>query len=269
LKGTVVVACSQMRPEFGATEQNLNRISRITEETKADLIVFPELATSGYEFRDRSELGELALDLIDGAEMDRLKSLARDADTHIVAGLPERFGDKLFNSAVLVEPSGRTTVYRKLQLFDREKQLFDPGEEEPPVVDTSVGRLGLMICFDWIFPEVARLLALGGAQVICHPSNLVLDYCQRAMFARSVENGVFTVTCNRVGSESRLDRTMTFTGASQILSNRGQTLAQASTDREEIITARINPTDADDKMITATNHVLDDRRQEFYIRLTV
>ena len=267
MKERVQVACGQMQPEFGETTANLERIGRMVEGAGADIMIFPELVTSGYEFRDRRELRKLAIDLGGGEEISRLKSLAGDTGTHIVLGLPERSGRMLFNSAVLIEPSGRVTVYRKLHLFDREKKLFDPGESEPPVVETPVGRLGLMVCFDWIFPEVARLLALKGAQVILHPSNLVLQYCQRAMFARSVENGVFTVTCNRVGSESRTGRTLTFTGASQILSPRGQILAQAGNAGEEIISAEINPTDADDKMITATNHILKDRRTEFYPKL--
>ena len=124
-----------------------------------------------------------------------------------------------------------------------------------------------MICFDWIFPEAARLLSLGGAQIICHPSNLVLSFCQRAMFARSVENGVFTMTCNRIGTESRTDRELAFTGGSQILGNRGEMLAQAGADTEETISADIKPALADEKMITLNNHLHNDRRVELYGKL--
>ena len=108
------------------------------------------------------------------------------------------------------------------------------------------------------------MLALLGAQIICHPANLVLDYCQRAMFARAVENGVFILTCNRIGAEARTGRELSFTGCSQILSNRGGLLAKADSDSEENISAEITPVAADDKMITETNHLINDRRTEFY-----
>lgn len=200
-------------------------------------------------------------------DKDILKPLlnaARENDTHIVFGFPELTSQNIFNSAALIEPSGEIFVYRKLHLFDREKELFTPGDKPPFVVDTAIGKIGLMICFDWVFPEVSRSLALKGAQVICHPSNLVLSYCQRAMFARSVENGVFTITCNRIGSEERTGRKLIYTGQSQILSNRGVMLVQASLDQEEIICADINPSDADNKMLTKHNSVIIDRRPEFY-----
>lgn len=251
-------------PVFGDTKTNLNTLEKMVHEANADLIVFPELCTSGYEMRDRSEVASLAIDIDSSLEIEHLKSLANETDTHIVLGFPEIAGEKLFNSSALIEPDGRFTKYRKLHLFDREKNLFNPGDAPAPVIETAIGKIGLMICFDWIFPEVARCLALGGAQIICHPSNLVLTFCQRAMFARSVENGVFTMTCNRIGSETQTDRTLTFTGGSQILSNRGVTLAQASVDQAEIIRTEIEPELADNKMITASNDRLKDRRVEYY-----
>ena len=267
MKAVVRVSCGQFLPTFGDTRANLSTVEKMVREADADLIVFPELCTSGYEMKDRHEVLALALDIDSGKEIAHLKSLASQTATHIALGFPEIAGERLFNSSALIEPNGRVTSYRKLHLFDREKNLFDPGDAAPPVVETEIGKVGMMICFDWIFPETARILALGGVHVICHPSNLVLAYCQRAMFARSVENGVFTMTCNRIGSETRTDRTLTFTGGSQILSHRGAMLAQASTDREEIISAEIEPKLADNKMITALNDLLGDRRVVFYERL--
>lgn len=258
------VACGQFEPVFGDLNANLLKIQQMVEEADADLIVFPELCTCGYELKDRHEAEAVALDLDNGNEIEWLRNVSNHSGTHIVLGLPERSKNKIYNGCVLIEPSGRITRYHKLHLFDREKNLFDPGEAVPSVVDTAIGRIGMMICFDWIFPEVARVLALAGVQIICHPSNLVLSFCQKAMFARSVENGVFTMTCNRIGSEKRTDRTLTFTGASQILSHRGVTLAQAATDKEEVISTEIKPVEADNKMITELNDRLKDRRRIFY-----
>jgi predicted amidohydrolase len=121
-----------------------------------------------------------------------------------------------------------------------------------------------MICFDWIFPEAARSLALLGADLIAHPSNLVLPYCHAAMVTRALENGVFTATANRVGTESRAGRSLTFTGGSRIIDPRGRVLAEAGTATEETLVVDLDPAAARDKMITDHNHRLADRRPGLY-----
>lgn len=263
-KDTIIAACAQVKPKFGDTEGNLHKIIKMTQQTEADLILFPELVTSGYQFRSREELSGLSLDLETGSEFARLKELSGDLHRFIAIGFPERTSGKIFNSIALIEPSGKVRTYRKIHLFYKEKDVFDPGDRPPQVIDTEIGRLGMMICFDWLFPEVARVLALQGAQILVHTANLVLQYCQKAMFARSTENGIFSMTCNRIGSEARTEETLTFTGSSQILGNRGAMLAQAVSDEEQVITAEIRPSDADNKMMTIKNHLLNDRRTEFY-----
>jgi predicted amidohydrolase len=122
----------------------------------------------------------------------------------------------------------------------------------------------MMICFDWAFPEVARTLALEGADLIAHPSNLVLDLCQRAMFARCVENRVFAVTANRHGEERRPEGRLRFTGRSQVVGPDGSLLRRAPTRRDELFLGEIDPKRARDKKITPGNDVLRDRRPGFY-----
>jgi len=124
-----------------------------------------------------------------------------------------------------------------------------------------------MICFDWIFPEAARVLALKGAEVICHPANLVLPWCQRAMVTRSIENRVFIVTANRIGGEKREGRELKFTGGSQITSPVGELLCQASEEGEEVGVVDIDPSIAKDKAITEENDLFSDRRPELYQQL--
>ena len=128
----------------------------------------------------------------------------------------------------------------------------------------KVWRVGMMVCFDWIFPETARTLALAGADVIAHPSNLVLTYCQQSMLTRSLENGVFSITCNRFGADTRPHGTLRFTGRSQIVGPRGELIARATAQRETLTIHSIDLAKARDKAITPSNHLLRDRRPEHY-----
>ena len=254
----------QTSPVFGALESNREQIEKRIEGHRADLWVLPELALTGYEFLDTAELRKFAEDIPGGKSTVWLQSLAAKTGTAFVMGLPEISGGRLYNSAVIVNSDGYVGRYRKLHLFDREKELFEPGDEWLKVFDVGGVKLGVMICFDWIFPETARTLALRGAQIICHSANLVLPYSQKAMFARSVENGVFTITANRVGTENRSGEKMIFTGGSQILSPQGDTLAKAETETIEAEVVEIEPEAALRKEVTATNHLFRDRRTAFY-----
>ena len=122
----------------------------------------------------------------------------------------------------------------------------------------------MIICFDWIFPEVWRTLALKGAQIILHPSNLVTYWAQTATKIRSVENHVFTVLANRIGIEKRSGERLKFTGKSQIVSPKGEILLSFTKSKEQFLSSDIDPSAADDKNYTSLNHVLNDRRPQFY-----
>lgn len=258
------IAFAQFQVAFGEPEKNRAAMKPLAARAAADLLVFPELAVSGYDFVDAKEASGLAEPFGDGPTSEAASSWALEFDTTIVVGYAERATEGLYNSCLLALPDGALYNYRKIHLFSREKLFFLPGDAPPPVIDTPAGRVGLMICFDWIFPETARTLALNGAQIIAHPSNLVLPWCQRAMFARCVENRVFAVTANRIGTEDRAGRTLTFTGGSQIVDPAGETLAQAPIDQDAVETVEIDPTRADEKALNEHNHLLHDRRPEMY-----
>ena len=125
-----------------------------------------------------------------------------------------------------------------------------------------------MVCFDWVFPEVTRTLALQGADIICHPSNLVLHYCQQTMLTRCLENKVYAITTNRYGYDKRPHGELRFTGHSQIVAPGGTLLYRARAQREELYIMDIDPILARDKSITPLNEVLRDRRPEYYQSLT-
>ena len=253
----------QFAPVFGSKTTNHERVADFLSGVKADLIVLPELFSTGYLFESREELLELA-EYGDGESHAFLKRLSRDMGAAIVASIAEREGDKCYNTCLLCEEGEIKARYRKVHLFDREKELFAPGNLPFPVCDLGYARIGLMVCFDWIFPESARILAVKGAQIICHPSNLVLPYCPRAMMTRCIENGVFAITTNRVGNEARAGLDLTFIGLSQVVAPRGDILTRASEKEEVVSVVDIDPSLADDKMVTARNDVIADRRPEFY-----
>ncbi len=257
----------QFRPEFGQVGRNLAKVVRAIQCADADLIVLPELAFTGYYYRDRDELKPLAEDTRNSPTMDSLISLCRERGFHVVTGFAEKRLDRLFNSALLVGPGGLVHTYRKIHLFGTEKACFDAGDIPLQVSEVRGVRIGMMVCFDWIFPEVARSLALQGADMICHPANLVLTYCQEAMITRCVENLVFTVTANRYGTEHRPHGELTFTGQSQIVAPRGTLVYRSSPDQDDLFIAEVDPGLARDKGIAEHNDIMADRRPEFYQEL--
>lgn len=254
----------QFHPVFGAVARNIAKAVSMMRGHRADLWVLPELFNTGYQFVDRAEV----LALSEGTADVTVTTLVQQAamlGTHICGGWPERSGDHLYNSAFLVGPGGLCGSYRKIHLFDREKELFDPGDRAFPVFPVNGVNVGLMICFDWFFPESARSLALEGAQVILHPSNLVLPHAPDAMKTRALENQVFTVTANRIGMENRLgDKGLTFIGSSTIWSPWGERLARADSNTEQVLLVEIDASRALNKAVTKRNDVWRDRRPEFY-----
>jgi predicted amidohydrolase len=258
----------QFRPEFGKPETNIEKIRTMLEPAEFDLVVIPELANSGYFFSSANEVEAYSEDLSNGAFISSLKEISKQKSAFVVSGVCEKSNGKYFNTSVLICPSGRLHAYRKIHLFDTEKKWFTPGSAAPEVyeIEGSFGKvkLGMMICFDWFFPETARTLALQGAQIICHPSNLVLSFCQRAMFTRAVENRVFTITANRTGAETSNDDELVFTGQSVMVTPKGEYLIELDDKQEAVVVVEIDPLLALNKKVTGSNNLFEDRRRELY-----
>jgi predicted amidohydrolase len=231
---------------------------------RADLLVCPELATTGYLYTKREELAAVAEPVPGGPTCVRLGRAAKETGRTIVFGIAERAGERIYNSAVLLAPDGGLVCYRKAHLFDTETLVFDRSGPSPRLATVAGVRIGLMVCFDWRFPEMARLLALEGADLIAHPSNLVHPYCQDAMITRSLENRVFSITSSRTGTERVDGMELAFAGRSQIVSPRGERLAVADATEECVRTAEIDPALARDKRVTARNDLFADRRVDLY-----
>ena len=258
------VGCVQTEPVFGNVKRNVDRASKMIRGASADLLVLPELFSTGYLFPNRRSLASIAEPVPNGNTCRRMIELARECNSVVVFGIAESDSGRIFNSAVCVTADGHVGTYRKLHLFGPEKGYFDPGDQPPDVWNIGICKLGMMVCFDWAFPEVCRILALKGAQVVCHPSNFITQFPQSVMRARSVENGVFTITTNRTGRETNQTSSLEFTGRSQITDVRGNVLSLADGTTEAVITCEIDPSRADDKMLTEVNDLISDRRPEFY-----
>ncbi|RJR14625.1 MAG: acyltransferase [Nitrospiraceae bacterium] len=255
----------QFSPAFGEKEKNINKVVTAIKDTDAHLLVLPEFFATGYQFISEDEVDDLSEQVPKGPTTEALIELSHEKNIYIVAGLPERAGDKFYNSAVFTGPEGFIGFYRKTHLFSEETLYFTPGDTGFRVWDTKIGRIGIKICFDWFFPESMRSLALLGAEVVAHPSNLVLPFCPDSMPVRCLENRVFAVTANRIGTEHRRpDQSLTFIGKSEVVSPRGEILVRASDDEESLMSVSIDPTTARDKVLNQYNDLLKARRPDLY-----
>ena len=256
----------QMEPKLLDLNANLSKAEKLLKEAAkqdAQLVVLPELFDTGYNFESKEEVESIAQQIPDGETTQFLIDQAKEHEMFIVAGTAEKDEKgRLYNSAVLVGPIGWGYIgkYRKIHLFYREKVFFEPGNLGFHVFNIGVAKVGIMICFDWFFPEAMRTLALKGADIVAHPANLVMPYAPRAMPIRSLENRVFSITANRIGEE----RGLKFIGMSQINSPKAEILLRASEDKEEVGIVDINIEEARNKKINEYNDIFKDRQPKYY-----
>ena len=256
----------QYLPEKGNPEKNIEKVRSMLKNKDFDILVLPELAFSGYFYITREEILPYADKGFNSTPALFLKELSRSKNALILCGFPEKAGDKLYNSQYAFLPSGDVVVYRKSHLFYKEKLLFAPGDTGPVIVEFKGAKVGMMVCFDWFFPEFSRILALKGAHLLALSANLVLPGLgQKGMFIRSVENRVFSIVANRVGTEcSREGECLDFTGMSQIVSPKGEVLVQSGVKDEEVKIVSVDLKKAENKNVTSLNNAFKDRRIDLY-----
>ncbi len=261
----MLVGFVQSSPALGDIGATLALLEPLLDRCAgAELVVLPELCNSGYDFATREQAIRAAESLHESRFLNFVRDRSRLRRFEIVTGFNELADGRLYNSAVLVTPDGVAGRYRKLHLFMNEKDLFAPGDVGLPIVERPFGRVGMLICFDWVFPEIWRVLALKGADIICHPSNLVIPgLAQRVLPIHALINRVFVVTANRVGTEGAL----TFTGRSLIADPQGELLAEAPATGEHVGPSEVDVRQARDKQVTARNHLFNDRRPAEYADL--
>lgn len=220
----VTIAVVQMKPKLGEAEDNLVKmsetISKIASQQRVDLIVFPELITSGYELGVRfTELAQR----VPGPTINLIAQRANEYGVYIAFGMvtKERVESVLYNSAILVGPDGELLeAYNKIHLRGEERMAFREGFKLP-IIPTEIGNIGLMVGYDLAFPEVARSLSLDGAEILCVMANWEagqIDEWKTYVRSRAYENSVFVAAANRIGE----DVTLNFGGESMIVGPRGQ-----------------------------------------------
>lgn len=238
----VTVAVVQMDTTLGEPDPNLAKMSefvrKITSAQKVDVIVFPELATTGYECGMKfTQLTQR----VPGPSANVLAQRANETGTHIAFGIAskERVESILFNSAVLAGPEGDIMLnYRKIHLRGEEQMLFRPGFKLEPV-ETPVGIIGLQVGWDMMFPEGTRSLCLDGAELILVSAawdNTRGEEWRTLLCARAAENACFICAANRIGEEPAT----TFNGESMIVGPRGQVIVDLDEKTEGYIIAKLN-----------------------------
>jgi N-carbamoylputrescine amidase len=268
------IACVQMEPMIGAKRENVERSIALIHEAAdrgAGLVILPELSNTGYVFKSRVEAWDLAEAVTEGPTSSAWLAVAQKLNIYIVAGIAEKTGAKLFNSAIFLGPEGHIGTFRKVHLWGDENLFFEPGDLGFPVFSAPFGRVGMMICYDQWFPEAYRSCALRGADIVCVPTNWVpipgQDPDRQAManiiaMAAAHTNSVFVAAANRIGTE----RGQPFIGQSLIVSYTGWPIAgPASPDKEEIVFAHVNVSEARKKRRwNDHNQVVRDRRPDQY-----
>jgi 5-aminopentanamidase len=267
------IACAQLAPRIGEPEVGRElaaaAIARAASEG-ASLVILPELCVSGYVFDDVEE-AHRAAETIDGPTVAGWLTQSARERIAIIGGICELDAEgEVRNSAVVIESGELLAVYRKNHLWDREKLFFVPGEEPPPVVETSMARVGVAICYDSFFPETMRLLALNGADLIAVPTNnpvlgpelepLPSELLQASTSA--IVNGVYVAQCDRAGHERGVDSV----GSTTIVDPHGRILTQRVSG-EGVVSAEVDPARARDKRLGERNDALADRRPELYAAL--
>ena len=262
MKHDVTAAAVQFNISLGEVDQNLSTASEALRRAAArgaQLAVLPEMWSTGYDYRRLAQLAEQTPRVLIA-----LQSLSLELNMVIVGSLPEKEGSSLYNTLYVIDQGKQAGFYRKLHLFSSmgEDRFLSAGQVST-VVPTSIGRLGLAICYDLRFPELFRKLALEGAEILCIPAEWPKprqEHWRTLLRARAIENQMFVVAANCCGTQGKLD----FFGMSLLISARGDILQEAAEQNTELVA-----TFSHEEMVKYRSQIpcFKDRRPEVYGKL--
>lgn len=264
------VGLVQFCPKNGRIEENAKISTELTLEAiskEAKIIVLPELCNSGYLFENRTEALRFSETVNDSTSIKKWGELTKKYNVYIVAGLNEKDSDNCFNSAVLIGPNGLIDVYRKIHLWDEEMKSFSVGTKIPKIHQLPFAKVSFQICYDLWFPELSRIQALEGAELICVPTNWSptpdgKTYDENGLFeghylmkSNSIVNNLTFACANRVGFEKNLN----FLGGSCVINSRGDIIeGVCSREHEEVKIVEI------EKNSLSQSGFISDRRSDVY-----
>ncbi len=269
MSNEITIAAVQCTPKWNDKVGNYNMLKAAIADITADIILLPELCTTGYSFLNKQEAFTAADEATTIANF--FQPIADAKKAIIIAGFAERDGSDVYNSALIVLPNGGYEVYRKTHLFFKETVCFKRGNSGFKVVTHPYKdcKIGVMVCYDWRFPESARTLALQGADIICVPANLVTTVWEIGMKARALENNLFVAVANRCGVEERIlndgsKQTLRFNGKSVVYGIDGAALQQLTDDENKTICITVDVMKSRNKFFNDYNDVIKDRRPNLY-----
>jgi predicted amidohydrolase len=266
----VKVAVAQAHLEVGDVPANISETLRLIDlaaKQNAQIVVLPELANSGYVYKNKQELIDALAD-IDVLKIWKDKS--KELNNITVAGFAEVQGEKVYNRSVIIENGKILDIYTKVHLFNDEKEIFTPGDSPPKVIQTSIGKIASMICYDLEFPELVRLVAENGVELLCVPTNWPEGSFNRSIneprpmelikaMSAAATNRIWIALSDRCGEE----RNISWLEASSVIDPDGWPIAQVGTGAG-IVVADIDLAVSRDKSLSPKNHALNDRRPEIY-----
>lgn len=288
----VKVEIIQFAPKFKDINSNLEFIKSKVINSKAEVIIFPEMAVTGYFFIERDNLKKYSLNFDFFLEGD-IQIISTELKKVIIFGFPEfdivEGIDYIYNSAIVISPNkNETTIYRKAHLFYKENYIFDKPtrnnlfkfsniESEKsysikvqnsqslfhPIYLSDLDlNIGLLICYDWRFPELAKEYAKNGADLIVYPSNLVTKVWENSFPARALDNRVYIAVANRIGKEENNEEILEFTGKSSFYDTNGNIILKLSENNESSEMVEIDQSLSRKKDINSINNIFKDFRKD-------
>lgn len=226
-------------------KENLSKIYKYVKNNNIDLVVLPELFSTGYFYETKEEIEALAEEIPRGYTTKKLVELSKELNTHLIGTIIEKEKDALFITAIIVGPEGYIGKHRKRHLTKGEIEIYSSGTASKIYTINGV-KVGVIICFEGWFPESARELMTKGAQILCHSALITSEKTFDIMRIRAIENKAYLIMSNAISTEKFKDSYITFRGNSRVIDFNGNILVDGGKE-ERLVLTEVNPSETINK----------------------